>query len=137
MDLRRLIAACNNKTTAGIAFQVRQHSARRASIRRALRERTSNFSNVARPCAEPMIRFRARNRGTTFENVKPIHDGFARFHLAAPAKLTSIGKLAGSPHQEVRIERNDDVRILEAVLNVRILSERQSSTSARVVAVNG
>jgi hypothetical protein len=83
-----------------------------------------------------MVGARAGGRRHAFRDVEPVH-AIGRLGTPPCREFPRITQRARSTAEEVRIKRQDDVGLLEAVQRVDVPAERQLCTAACVLAAGG
>ncbi len=84
---------------------------------------------------EPMVGVRAGVRVRAFRRVQARHvvRVFRRVHRARLAELSGQPKVVGAGGQKVGVDRPDDLRLLEVVVNAGAGAERELRSGERVV----
>ena len=89
--------------------------------------------DLARFERQPVIGARAGGRGHALDGVQPVH-AIGLFGPPARGEVARVAKPARSAAEEVGVERQDHVGLIEPVLRLDVLAERELGAGARAVA---
>src|SRR5205814_887574 len=78
----------------------------------------------ARASRQTMIRTRPGRRGHRFDRIETVH-AIGLLGPASRGEIFRVAERAGRAAEEVGVEREDHVGLIEAVLHVRVLAERE------------
>ena len=87
--------------------------------------------HVARAQGGAMIRHRSRGGGRAFHHVEAVHGGFGAGDAALVRKVARIADRARSGAEEIRVQGNDDLRLIEVINGVEVFAEGQLRAFAR------
>ena len=83
-----------------------------------------------------MISECSRRCVAAFDRVQAIHRRRTVAHAAAAREIARVAKMSRTFVEEIRIERDDDVRFRQVVMNIDVISERELRAFAHVVAIH-
>src|SRR5882762_6125932 len=89
------------------------------------RDPRGEASNLTRPSGQPMVGARAGGRGHRLDRVEPVH----AIDLLGPppgGEVARVAQRAGAAAEEVGVERQDHVGLIEPILRLDVLAERDS-----------
>jgi hypothetical protein len=98
------------------------------------RNRTSERADVRRTEQQSMIRFRSRVARGALDRVEAIALRTIALDSTPCCVRTRVSQRTVAGHEEVGIERQDDVRLLDRILRVDVLAEREAAAGTDVVA---
>ena len=137
VDLRRLGLARDHEARAAVRLQVGGHRFDEGIGRRGGgdgshgdRDRSREGLDLGRSHRTAMVGARSRQRGRRLDDVEPVR-------VLSPAARDEVAhgpRHGGSRAEEVRLEREDDVRAIERVERLDVLAERDPRARGDVLA---
>ncbi len=146
MNCRRLRISRHNQARPAMLLQIphqRRHPFFRHALRRRMSARNANAQrraqrprksiNLPATHRQPMIRHRPRIRRRALHHVQPVHPRLRPRNPPPIRKLPRVTHRSRPVVKKIRIERQNDVRLLQPVNAIHIPPKRQLRSFARVV----
>ena len=148
VDKWRLILANHNERGSAVRRQVASHRfdpacrnldagvrALRNGDAHGSRQLTRNDLYVARAQRQTMVRHNTGARSHALDHIEPVQLRIRPGgQIAARSKFARIAGMSGTIDEKIRVQRNDDVCLIEMIDGVHGLAEREARPFARGIA---